>query len=230
MLADPQHGPLPAVLLAMTVVTGMVDAVSLLTLGRVFVANMTGNIVFLGFAIVGTTGYELLASVAAVIGFLVGGRACRLIGGRRRQDRALLLRDALFGELALVALAAIVAASAGEPFGRLWSAVVAVVLAAGLGLQNAVARRLAVPDLTTTVLTMTLTGLAADAHPDRATWQRRGSAVFTMAVGAALGALVVRQAGAAAALGCCVAVLGLVAAVIVLVSRRPAVWRKQGIA
>jgi uncharacterized membrane protein YoaK (UPF0700 family) len=37
-----------AALLGLTVVTGLVDAVSYLRLGRVFVANMTGNVVFLG--------------------------------------------------------------------------------------------------------------------------------------------------------------------------------------
>jgi hypothetical protein len=46
----PRHGPLPALLLVLTVATGVVDAVSILALGRVFIANMTGNIVFLGFA------------------------------------------------------------------------------------------------------------------------------------------------------------------------------------
>jgi hypothetical protein len=56
LFSDPRHGPLPALLLCLTAVTGLVDAVSLLQLGRVFVANMTGNIVFTGFAIVGAAG------------------------------------------------------------------------------------------------------------------------------------------------------------------------------
>jgi hypothetical protein len=43
----------PSILLGMTAVTGMVDAVSSLALGHVFTANMTGNVVFLGFAIGG---------------------------------------------------------------------------------------------------------------------------------------------------------------------------------
>jgi hypothetical protein len=38
-------------------------------------------------------------------------------------------------------------------------------LAVALGVQNSVVRRLRVPDLTTTVLTMTLTGTAADVGP-----------------------------------------------------------------
>jgi hypothetical protein len=41
-----QHGPLPLLLIALTFVTGLVDAFSYLVLGHVFVANMTGNVVF----------------------------------------------------------------------------------------------------------------------------------------------------------------------------------------
>jgi hypothetical protein len=47
------QGPLPPLLLTLTVVTGVVDAVSILRLGRVFVANMTGNVMFSAFALVG---------------------------------------------------------------------------------------------------------------------------------------------------------------------------------
>lgn len=50
-LYNKEHGPLPALLLGLTAVTGVVDAISILALGRVFVANMTGNIVFIGLAI-----------------------------------------------------------------------------------------------------------------------------------------------------------------------------------
>ena len=46
--AGPGWGPLPELLLALTLVTGLVDAVSILALGRVFVAGMTGNVVFAG--------------------------------------------------------------------------------------------------------------------------------------------------------------------------------------
>jgi Protein of unknown function (DUF1275) len=60
------QGPLPTLLLVLTVVTGVVDAVSILRLGRVFVANMTGNVVFTGFALVGAPGFSLSASLAAL--------------------------------------------------------------------------------------------------------------------------------------------------------------------
>src|SRR5882757_4566551 len=67
----PGWGPLPELLLALTLVTGLVDAVSILALGRVFVANMTGNVVFAGFALVGAPGFSLSASLSALAGFLV---------------------------------------------------------------------------------------------------------------------------------------------------------------
>ena len=66
------QGPLPPLLLVLTVVTGVVDAVSILRLGRVFVAHMTGNVVFSGLALVGAPGFSLSASLAALAGFLVG--------------------------------------------------------------------------------------------------------------------------------------------------------------
>jgi uncharacterized membrane protein YoaK (UPF0700 family) len=114
-------GSLPLLLVVMTVVTGIVDAVSYLALGHVFVANMTGNVVFLGFALAGA-----------------GGLA--------------------------------------------------------MGVQNAMARSLAVPDLTTTVLTLTLTGVAADSTGGTGSGGhigRRLISVGAMFGGALAGALLV---------------------------------------
>jgi len=59
---DPRDGPLPPLLISLTVVTGLVDAVSYLTLGQVFVANMTGNVVFLGFAVADAEDFSVPAS------------------------------------------------------------------------------------------------------------------------------------------------------------------------
>jgi len=53
-----EYGPLPPLLVAMTAVTGLVDAFSYLVLGHVFVANMTGNVVFLAFALAGARGHQ----------------------------------------------------------------------------------------------------------------------------------------------------------------------------
>ena len=75
LVAHPGLGPLRGLRLTLTVVTGVVDAVSILALGRVFVANMTGNVVFSAFAVVGAPGFSLSASLFALAGFLVGAYA-----------------------------------------------------------------------------------------------------------------------------------------------------------
>ncbi len=69
------YGPLPPLLVAMTVVTGLVDAFSYLVLGHVFVANMTGNVVFLAFALAGAHGFSLPAVVVALAAFGAGALA-----------------------------------------------------------------------------------------------------------------------------------------------------------
>jgi uncharacterized membrane protein YoaK (UPF0700 family) len=64
--------------------------------------------------------------------------------------------------------------------------------AIAMGMRNAAVRKLAVPDLTTTVLTLTITGLAADSSLARGTnpgLQRRIAALVAMFAGAALGSL-----------------------------------------
>ena len=69
---------LPYALLGMTAVTGLVDAVSFLSLGHVFTANMTGNIVLLAFASTGVPQVSLAGSITALLGFLAGAA----VGGR----------------------------------------------------------------------------------------------------------------------------------------------------
>jgi uncharacterized membrane protein YoaK (UPF0700 family) len=182
-------------LLVLTFSTGLVDAVSYLGLGRVFVANMTGNIVLLGFGIAGSAGLPVVAPLvslgAFLVGSAVGGAMATRIGHRHAQHVA----RALGIETALVLAAAIVAAAAEvEPSSVSGDAVIAL-LALGMGVRNATVRRLAVPDLTTTVLTMTLTGLAADsrvAGGSGAGSVRRIAAVLAMLLGAIAGALLLK--------------------------------------
>src|SRR5205085_657446 len=83
-----REGPLPPLLLTLTVVTGLVDATSYLKLGHVFVANMTGNVVVLGFGIAGAGGISVWASLTALGVFLVGGGVGGRIGARWSSDRA----------------------------------------------------------------------------------------------------------------------------------------------
>jgi Protein of unknown function (DUF1275) len=77
--ASPRH-PLSLVLLTLTFSTGLVDAVSYLGLGHVFTANMTGNIVLLGFGIAGSGGLPVLAPIVSLVSFLVGAGAGGTLG------------------------------------------------------------------------------------------------------------------------------------------------------
>ena len=208
LLADPMHGPLPAILLTLTVVTGLVDAVSILALGRVFVANMTGNVVFVAFALVGAPGFSLAASLAAMAGFITGAViAGRVIAGHS-DKRPLLIRVCLTIDLVFMGAGFVVSAVAGTALSATSRDVVAAVLAVALGSQNAIVRHLKVPDLTTSVLTMTLTGIAADVGSQTSTAvTRRTLAVLAMFGGAAAGAALVLHVRPVAALAVAVALV-----------------------
>ncbi|MBB5889210.1 YoaK family protein [Kutzneria kofuensis] len=213
-----KHGPLPALLLVLTVATGLVDAVSVLDLGRVFVANMTGNVVFVAFALTGVPGFSLAASVVALLGFLAGA----FLGGRlarRHTHRGRLLRNVTLVELGLVAVAILLSLPADA------AVVQAALLAVAMGLQNSIARRLAVPDLTTTVLTTMMAGFAADARRQgRVAAARRALAVSAMFVGAVIGAVLLLHARAVWALAAAAVLIGLVATVSAVRSRGEAPW------
>jgi len=186
-----KEGPLPPLLVALTFVTGLVDAFSYLVLGHVFVANMTGNVVFLGFALVGAPGFSIGASAVALalfwIGALVGGRVGKHYGNHRGR----LLSTATFFQAAFVAASVILASLSGSPVTAGYRYSLIAALAVAMGVQNAAVRRIAVPDLTTTVLTMTLTGIAADSRAAGGKGSKSGRrlvAVAAMLVGALAGA------------------------------------------
>jgi len=227
LVSGPAHGPLPVLLLVMTAATGLVDAVSVLGLGRVFVANMTGNIVFLGFAVAGAPGFALAASLAALGGFLVGALAGGALAASRAHRRGHLLRDAAVVEtMLLLAAVVLLVGVRGTPSSGLAS-VVAALAAIALGLQNSAVRRLGVPDLTTTVLTMTLTGIAADVRTSgRAVVTRRVLSVAMMFGGAVVGTVLVLNAGLAWALLPAPVLLLAIVLVLVVVVRRPAPWQE----
>jgi uncharacterized membrane protein YoaK (UPF0700 family) len=208
-----KDGLLPPLFLALTFVTGVVDATSYLRLGHVFVANMTGNVVFLGFGIAGATGISVLASLTALASFLVGSAIGGRIAVASGDERHRRLRLALGVQTALVATAAVVAAFAGHHVAADARYPLIALLSVAMGVQNAAARKLAVADLTTTVLTMTLVGVAADstlAGGNGAKLGRRGLSVAAMLLGALAGGLLALRVDN-------VAPLGLVTAVLVVV-------------
>lgn len=187
-------GLLPPLLVALTAVTGLVDAVSYLRLGHVFVANMTGNVVFLAFALAGASGFSVWASVLALGCFALGAAAAGRLGRSLAKSRELLLGVTAAIEAVLVGAAVIMAALTVLPLPAGLRHALIVVLAAAMGAQNATVRKLAVPDLTTTVLTMTITGIAADSFLAGATGAKAGrrlTSVAAMLLGALAGALLV---------------------------------------
>jgi uncharacterized membrane protein YoaK (UPF0700 family) len=224
----PRHGPLPALLLVLTVATGVVDAVSILALGRVFIANMTGNVVFIGFALAGAPGFSLAASLLALAGFLLGAAAGGPVVTRFRQSRGRLLAVVTTTELVLLAGAVVLAAVSGEPFAATSRNLIVLIAATALGLQNAAARELAVPDATTTVLTMTLTGFAADLRQRNGqVLLRRLLAVGAMLLGAFAGAALVLRESASWALALALLLVAVVCAGAWAFGRRPGGWKAR---
>jgi uncharacterized membrane protein YoaK (UPF0700 family) len=211
--AGDRHGPLVPMMVALTFVTGVVDAASYLELGHVFVANMTGNIVFLGFALAGAGGLSAVSSLVSLGSFLLGALAGGRLGTRNPDHRGRLLRLATVMQLGLMTLALILALVVSEPLSSDARYALIVPLALAMGVQNATAQRLAIPELTTTVLTRTLTGLASEsglAGGRGAQFGRRAIAVAMMLLGALAGGLLVLNVSVAAALAlACACVLAV---------------------
>jgi uncharacterized membrane protein YoaK (UPF0700 family) len=205
-------GPLPLLLIGLTAVTGVVDAVSYLGLGHVFVANMTGNVLFLGFVAGGaadiSAALSLVAIGAFVLGALAGGRLGLNMGGHRGRllavsscVQAVFVGGALLVSLASFGVRVDIAAHA-----------LVLLLAFAMGLQTATARRLGVADLSTVVLTLTVTGLAADSHLAGGTHPNTGhrlAAIAAMFVGAFVGAVLIFRVSVSAALALAVVLLVL---------------------
>ena len=202
-------------MLALTFATGIVDAVGYLGLDRVFTANMTGNVVILGMALTGADDLPVVGPVLALAGFVLGAiLAGRALGGRTGAWTG--ATTALLCAVAAVVIAAgaMLLVWEGAPHTALLGVTGALGLA--MGAQAATARALAVKDVTTVVITSTITGLAMDsrlAGGTGALWPRRLLAVLLMLTGAAVGALLLQvHAGAglllAGALCAAVALVG----------------------
>jgi uncharacterized membrane protein YoaK (UPF0700 family) len=195
---------IPYALLGMTAVTGLVDAVSFLSLGRVFTANMTGNIVLLAFATAHVSGLSIARSLTALLAFLVGA----VLGGRVMARASADSQIRFAAQAFLLEVAFLFAASfcgigyradllqdSFQPFALI------ALTALAMGTRNAAVRKLAIPDLTTTVLTLTITGIGADsslANGNNPRLPRRVQSVAAMFLGAALGAVVINYSISAA--------------------------------
>ncbi|HTR75295.1 MAG TPA: YoaK family protein [Solirubrobacterales bacterium] len=191
---DSIRHPLTRALLVLTLTTGVIDAASYLGLGRVFAANMTGNIVLLGFGIAGTGGLPVVAPLVSLGAFLTGATVGGRMGARLPAREAHLSRAMLI-EVGVTALATAIAIVFDITPDHFSGDLIIALIAFAMGVRNATVRRLKIPDVSTTVLTMTLTGLAADsplAGGDGKGGWRRGVAVISMLGGAIAGALLVK--------------------------------------
>lgn len=213
-------------LLLLTTATGVVDAVSYLSLDRVFTGNMTGNVLFLGFALVGVPGIPLLNNAVALGGFVVGS----IVGGRvvPRGSHAVLPRASLWTLGVGVVVAAVLCGlwAAVPDLGEPSLLVLTGVLAALMGAQVAAVKPIGNADITTVVVTSTLANLARESRlagapaAARSVWTDRLLAVVTMGAGAAIGAGFVRWLSGPAALAA--GLVLVVAAVAVLALLRAA--------
>jgi uncharacterized membrane protein YoaK (UPF0700 family) len=183
-------------LLALTVVTGLVDAVSYLGLGHVFTANMTGNVVFLAFAL--GRGLSATRSVTALFVFAFGSFLGGWVANRRPANPADLLLVAMRVEFVLLLLAAGATAFVSGELAPASAYTLIACTALAMGFRNAIVRKVAVPDLPTTVLTSTVTDLAAGwfliaGHGVRT--GRRFLSILAMFGGALAGALLLSGFG-----------------------------------
>ncbi|MDL9944866.1 YoaK family protein [Gordonia sp. ABSL11-1] len=199
-------------MLVLTFTTGINDAVGYLGLDKVFTGNMTGNVVVLGMAVAGGSELPVLGPALALAGFMagaaIGGRVLRRSGRRWTPGTTI-----LFATVATImaALATSLFLAGQHPAGPLM-VTITTIAASAMGLQAAAARVVAVKDVTTVVVTSTITGLAADSAlgSGRGTGTgRRIAAVVAIIVGAGVGAGVMHLHMAAALLIAAILIAGV---------------------
>lgn len=182
-------------LLLLTFATGLIDAISVLVLGHVFVANMTGNVIFLGFWFVPHSGVDLTAALVAFISFVLGA----VIGGRfaRHLDREVRvwITAALGSEVLALTILAVLAGAGVLSYHGTGRLILIAGLAMVFGAQNVAARRFGIQELSTTVLTATIVGIGSDSRLAGGSGEReklRFATVLTMCAGAVVGATLSR--------------------------------------
>jgi uncharacterized membrane protein YoaK (UPF0700 family) len=195
-LASPVSDRLTVIaLLLLTFATGLVDAIGVLVLGHIFVANMTGNIIFLGFWFVPGTGIDLTAAIVAFVGFItgtvIGGRLARHLGSRSRRW----LTTSLSIEIVTLIALSILGGTGAVSYHNDTKLILIAGLAITFGVQNSTARQFGVQELSTTVLTSTVVGIGVDSRLAGGTGEReklRYSVIFTLCAGAIVGATMSR--------------------------------------
>jgi uncharacterized membrane protein YoaK (UPF0700 family) len=151
-------------LLLLACAAGAMDAISYLGLGRVFTANMTGNTVLLGLALVEADYQETLRASLAFVGFLGGGALGAWIVEKERAvglwPRTVTVALALeWGLLLVFAVGWLFVGKETATFSARGPLIVLAALA--MGVQSAAVRRLEVSGISTTYITGTVTTLTA---------------------------------------------------------------------
>ena len=189
--AFPRDGFHLSLMLALTFSTGVIDAVGYLGLDKVFTGNMTGNVVILGMALVGGSGLPVLGPLLALVGFMagaaLGGRVLKSAGPGWTGRTTVLFSIVTLVMLTIAVLLLVMEDDLSRPVG----VSITTVLGAAMGVQAATARFIAVKDVTTVVVTSTITGLAADSVLGSGKGGgsgRRASAVILILAGAFAGA------------------------------------------
>lgn len=177
--------------------TGILDAATYLGLHGVFTANMTGNVVFVGLGLADDTSVPLLRAGLALGGFVVGAAVVGLVqrgrAARPNSDPVAATTFLLMGLLVGGTALALWRLELSELVLDLLTGAIAF----AMGAQAVAARRVAVTDVSTVVVTSTLAGMAAEAPwtggtSDRGATLRRAAAVVSMAGGAVAGAFLLR--------------------------------------
>lgn len=189
----------PIVLLAyvLTFTAGLINAVTVLGLGDIFASLMTGNVVFIGLALGGAEDFSAWRSGLAILAFLAGAAIGGRIAGsaKKKALRKWLLPVAAIEAALLAAAAAVAHVYIGRSTEATMAPAVLVAIALtslAMGVRNSTINELDLPDLKTTVLTLTLSGLAADSKLGAGKDQhvaRRVLSVLLIIAGATVGAI-----------------------------------------
>jgi uncharacterized membrane protein YoaK (UPF0700 family) len=159
---ESDHGPLGSLLLCLTFTAGLVDAFSYLVLGHVFVGNQTGNFILLGVALAGARGFSASAQVTSLVSFAIGATVGGRISGGRSRHRGKYLFATAMAEVVLLAVGAVLGSLTNNPPTSAYRYGLIFTLAIAMGIQTATARKLAVPDVTTTTFTQLITATFID--------------------------------------------------------------------
>lgn len=160
-IRNPQRG-LPSVLMGLTLLSGIIDAVSYLGMGHLFLGKMTGNLVVLGMSTGQVPGFSIGAAALALTTFLLGAAMAGRLHTAIAHHRYRWIITALTIEAVLLVAAAGLAWWGWVPLSPSTTIGLITLIAAAMGFRNATVRKLGILDMTTTLVTLTLADLASD--------------------------------------------------------------------